>query len=278
MPPGPRRRSVSALLLLIAVAFAVAVPAGTLLGAGSGQRSPTAVPTDLARPPPFFASPTSLSVPEPTVTNQTLDVGQSTQFSAAAAGGSPPYTFLWVGLPTGCSSENASVIGCTPSANGNATVSVSVTDTHGTNVASPAVNVTVNPRLVITVFTGSATTVVVGENLSFMVEASGGTATLSYAWTGLPDGCDIRDTPEVQCAPDAPGNYLVIVTVIDHVGQRVYASQGLTVTGQPPPQHNPPPNVTLASFLPLISVFIAAAVALTAVFLLGRKRGPPPPH
>ncbi len=67
----------------------------------------------------FTASPTSVSV------------GSPTTFSVQASGGTQPYTYSYLSLPPGCTSQNTASLSCTPSSSGNYTVQVTVTDASG---------------------------------------------------------------------------------------------------------------------------------------------------
>jgi hypothetical protein len=67
----------------------------------------------------FLASPPSIAV------------GQSTRLTVVPAGGTGPFDYSYGGLPPGCSSANTSSLSCIPSASGNFTVTVSLTDRFG---------------------------------------------------------------------------------------------------------------------------------------------------
>ena len=217
-----------------------------------------------------------LAVPRPNATNGTVDVGLSTTFSAAPTGGVPPYSYRWAGLPAGCATANASTLACSPATAGVDGVWVAVTDSHATVADSPMLNVTVNPRVHIINFNVSAPSVTVGANLTFVVVADGGSAPLTYAYTGLPQGCAVANTPTIDCQPTTVGNYLVLVTVIDRLGERDMTSENVAVTGHSLGGGGPPPAVvTLQSYYPLIAVVVVVAAVIVTVVFLGRRRGPP---
>ncbi len=71
-----------------------------------------------------------------------LTVYGTTELSVAVTGGTVPFTIEYLGLPTGCPTANSSAITCTPSATGNFTTYVRVTDSVGA-VAQSEVNLTV---------------------------------------------------------------------------------------------------------------------------------------
>jgi YVTN family beta-propeller protein len=82
------------------------------------------------RPIAFSAVPSpltaSLSVDPASVT-----LGASATFTTTVAGGSPGYSFVYTGLPAGCSTTNGAALSCTSTAAGNFTVQVNVTDQTG---------------------------------------------------------------------------------------------------------------------------------------------------
>lgn len=65
------------------------------------------------------------------VTPSAIAPGSTATFSVKAAGGTGPLTYLYTGLPSGCTSANASTLPCTPSATGSFTVTVLVSDHLG---------------------------------------------------------------------------------------------------------------------------------------------------
>jgi PKD domain len=158
---------------------------------------------------------TDPSAPRPTVTPATADVGQTYTFSEAASGGTMSFSYLWSGLPKGCSPTNSSSIAClTTVAVSKATAMVTVTDTNGFVVTSLTVeyNVTADP----TVGTPVATPVSVdaGQRAQFSVTATG-FGTLQYTWSGLPSQCTPAGAT-VTCTPITTANtYTVSVSVQD---------------------------------------------------------------
>ncbi|MDG6913547.1 MAG: hypothetical protein JRN35_10785, partial [Nitrososphaerota archaeon] len=68
-----------------------------------------------------------------------IPLGQITWLNVTATGGTTPYSYAYTGLPAGCASKNLASFTCTPSAAGNFTVTVTVTDS-----ASPANSISTN--------------------------------------------------------------------------------------------------------------------------------------
>lgn len=266
------------LSLLLGATATVALSAGALMGLPAAGGSWWVPHATIMADAPGVEPLAALSVARPSATNGTLDVGQSTTLNVSAAGGTPPYAYLWNGLPVGCPGSDAATLVCSPSSPGRAEISVNVTDAHGGRAASLPLNVTVNPRVTIADVTLSANSVPLGGNLTITVTASGGTGTLVYSYEGLPDGCDILDSPSLYCEPTTAGNYLIFVTVIDQVGESADASQDLVVTGHGSLNLSgpPPPLLNLAAYLPVIVVVAVVATVATAVLFLEKRREAPP--
>ena len=79
----------------------------------------------------------SLSSPSPVP-------GATESFAASASGGTPPYTWSWRGLPTGCSAGNVSTVTCVLPTSGGVMTTVVVTD-HDNRTASATAYVAIGP-------------------------------------------------------------------------------------------------------------------------------------
>ncbi len=87
------------------------------------------------------------------LTPQSMWQGNTTQVTVTPNGGTPSYTYLWSGLPSGCSAGDVATFSCTPSSTGTSTISVTVTDSSSPTARS----VTVTAQLVVTSKPGSGT-------------------------------------------------------------------------------------------------------------------------
>jgi len=158
-------------------------------------------------------------------TPPTIALGDSALLNASVAIGVPPYTYAWLGLPSGCVSKNASGLKCVPAVTGTFTVSVFVNDSAGDTGSSTAVLI-VDHTLSITSFTATPSTLTLGQTTSLSVSLSGGVSPYSYTFTGLPTGCASADSASMSCKPSATGNY----TVRSYVNDSARNSANRTVT------------------------------------------------
>lgn len=96
-----------------------------------------------AAPAPTPPSPLAVSL---TSYDGTLSTGSPLLLVASVSGGIGPFSFVYSGLPGGCSSANVSSLSCIPTATGSFTVSVVVSDTaHTTATASTLLTLAAPP-------------------------------------------------------------------------------------------------------------------------------------
>jgi parallel beta-helix repeat protein len=150
-----------------------------------------------------------------------IPLGTTFILTALTTGGSPPYTFSWRGLPTGCASADKSVLSCKPTAQGHTNVTVTAVDGAGHSGTSLPVAVYVYPGMppVVVSLTLSRTSFSLGETTNMTAHPSGGTGNFtSFVWSGLPFGCSSADRTSLICKPTVDGHYNVTVTVVDSEG------------------------------------------------------------
>jgi large repetitive protein len=163
-----------------------------------------------------------------------IEVGESVNFSVTANGGEGPYTYTWQALPTGCSSVNAPSLACRPTAAGNSSITVSVTDSVGGQVTSAPLAFSVRAALEIGSVSASSPEIDLGGTVTFSaLNVSGGYGLYSYSWSSLPPGCAPADSASVACAPSGTGTFSPNVTVRDAAGGNVTASTHLAVVADP---------------------------------------------
>lgn len=148
-----------------------------------------------------------------------IPVGTPVTLSTTAHGGTWRYNYSYVGLPPGCSSENAANFTCTPSAVGTYDVTVYANDSH-----QPVPRTGIG-TLLLTVFPPLAPTLSIspsivdlGNPVEVNVTIVGGSSgPASFAYSGLPDGCLSLNLSDFACTPAAIGNYSVSARVLDSV-------------------------------------------------------------
>jgi Galactose oxidase, central domain len=162
-----------------------------------------------------------------------IALGASTVVRATPTGGTPPYSYLYVGLPTGCASQTVPALPCTPAASGNYTINLTLSDALGA-VASSTVNLSVSAvggggSPLITSFAPVPAALVLGNATNLTVNASAVAGALSYAFTGLPAGCATANVSRLFCRPIASGTYLVWASVSDSTPATTSVATNLTV-------------------------------------------------
>lgn len=178
-----------------------------------------------------------------------VDVGQTLLFTAATSGGTGSFSYVWSGLPKGCTTANDPTLSCTPTApdiGALVSVVVTVTDTNGVSAQSPSFAISVYPDPTIQPITVSRGTLDAGQSLTLSTTASVGSGSPTYAWTGLPAGCPNTGTLSVSCNPSVTGTFSIVASVKD--------SDGFTA--------NSTVAVVVVSALPTITSLAASTVVL----------------
>jgi YVTN family beta-propeller protein len=124
----------------------------------------------------------------PTSNRTSVDVGQGLTLSDAALNGTGLHAYVWSGLPTGCSGDGTAVLSCVPSAAGTFDVTLQATDGNNATAVSGPLDLTVFADPTVQVVAPKAA-FDVGQTLALAANATGGTGTFTYAWSGLPAGC-----------------------------------------------------------------------------------------
>ncbi len=170
-----------------------------------------------------------------TITSTTFASGTSNQpYSAtlSATGGTAPYIWSVSGLPAGLSLGGNGVISGTPTATGNFSLAVTVTDSQ-----SPARTASVDLPLSVTAaiapLTITSTAVATGtsnQRYSTTLGATGGTAPYVWSVSGLPAGLSLGGNGVISGTPTATGNFSLAVTVTDSQSPAKTASANLQLT------------------------------------------------
>nr|WP_311719288.1 putative Ig domain-containing protein [Edaphobacter lichenicola] len=135
----------------------------------------------------------------------------------SATGGTAPYTWSVTGLPAGLSLSSNGVIAGTPTATGNFSISVTVTDSQSpAKTASATIPLSVTApiaplSITSTAFAGATS----NQPYSTTLSATGGTAPYTWSVTGLPAGLTLGSNGVIAGTPTATGTFSITVTVTD---------------------------------------------------------------
>ena len=193
---------------------------GTIGGAGSlllqTAGGPTIGPAVVVNGP-TVGVPTALPLPG------RIDAGQNATFtSGAPAGGTPPYTYSWIGYPPStCGVPTGSPLSwtCATVPAGTYLVTVTVRDASGTAFTSPALTYVVAPRPSLGAPVADRASADVGQTVTFNATPVGGSAPFQFNWTGLPAaGCTGILTGQPACALTSAANLTVRASLVDAAG------------------------------------------------------------
>ncbi|MCI4327349.1 MAG: hypothetical protein L3K16_06925 [Thermoplasmata archaeon] len=150
----------------------------------------------------------------------TLDVGQVLTLSAVSnSPGSGIVEYLWAGLPPGCPAPNSHSVSCLPTQAGVFQIAVTTTDRAGAKAGpSSPVDIRVFPKLSVSGLTASQTRIDLGQSIEFSVNATGGSGSYVYAWSGLPTACASQNSSSIVCRAGEPGDSSVRVNLTDSSG------------------------------------------------------------
>jgi hypothetical protein len=208
-------------------------------------------------------------------------LGQMTNISVNAYGGTPPYSYAYGGLPPGCSSSNSNPISCKPQSIGNYSFNVTVTDTKGKKAsASASLEVTGSASQLIVSLVSNLTTVKTGQSFTLTASVSGGVGPFEFTWSL--NGTTDSNGPDLSTwtlTLAHPGNYTYSVSVRDTQGKSV-ASNSVNVEATRGAGSGTPPNggggggsSSPVSFFPWwVVLVILAVVTLLLVLVAGRQR------
>lgn len=209
-----------------------------------------------------YADPT-VSVPVASPGSGGVDAGQRVMFSTTAEFGTGfDQSYTWSGLPVGCAGATGTIT-CSGAglAAGTYSINVTVTDSSGyTSEPSPDLSFFVYPDPTLTSVVATASSVDLGQVVTFSATAGSGAGGYTFAWSGLPTGCAASSSGSASCTPTASGPFTVRLQVTD--------LNGAIVTSTPLPfTVFADPSVTLEANRTAFD--LGQAVTLTAAGALG---------
>jgi hypothetical protein len=181
-------------------------------------------------------------IPWASTTGQDPDVGLTVMFHATVSGGTGIYSYVWSGLPTGCTTQDTLTLPCTPTGAGTFSVTLTVTDSNGMSVTSGVLRYVVCTDPTIATPTASSPSVDVGQAITFSTSTSGGSGGNVYTWTGLPTGCISANVSAFSCTVTAAGTYNIVITVTDSNGVTVKSATLTYVVDTDPTIATPTPS------------------------------------
>jgi hypothetical protein len=218
------------------------------------------------------ASTAFLIEPEMTATPTSGAGGTSITFSGNGFNANSPLDVLWA-TGTPCATTTGTNGGFTcpawvvPYSTAPGTYTFTAEDnTDHEATASFTVTSSAAP-LQIAEFTVSPRSQTANSSVTFTVAASGGVGTLSYTYSGLPQGCATSDTSTLTCSPSEAGNFSVTVVVTDQGGHSAQSSIFLTVTWPAVPNSN-----AGFSWVYLVVILVIAAVVGMIVLMLNMRK------
>jgi hypothetical protein len=247
-------------------------------GSVSGSLSSRAVSSETW----LYGATLPLGATTPRSLRNIYDNGQSFQISSHAFGGTPPYSYDWVGLPPGCASVNASELACAPNPQPNPagvafTVTLLVSDHVGSSIASGSAIFTLSPAPTILAFYTVPAIPTTGVAFTLVVNAQGGAGWLNYSYVALPSGCPISNTnvSTLTCTTTQAAVYSVLVSVTDALGAFAEANATIDVTS---PSTSAGGVTTTELALGVAVEAVVAVVIVVVVYRRGRAPPPAPPR
>jgi hypothetical protein len=158
--------------------------------------------------------------------------GQPYTASVTAGGGTTPYTFTAVGLPTGLNinSSTGQITG-TPGVSGTSNVAITVTDSTNPTHQTVTVNLSLNIVAPLSITTTSLPGGVQSQSYNATVSAIGGTNPITFTATGLPTGLSISATGQITGIPATPGTVTAAITATDSTNPtHLTATANLSIT------------------------------------------------
>ena len=212
-----------------------------------------------------------LAVQSFTLNPPTFTLGYTTRIVVSFSGGVAPITVAYPQRPTGCGATSSTNWTCTPTAAGNFTLELAVTDAIG-NAQYENQTVVVNPHLVIVTFGPSVSNTTVKQAVTFTADITGGTGPFTFSYTGLPPGCLTQNASTITCTPTSSGVYPVLLKVTDADGATASSQSSLVVSS--PNNGNTGSNGGGLSTTDLLLILVVIIVVVAVVVVVATRRRP----
>jgi len=172
-----------------------------------------------------------------------IQLGQKVGMLGTFTGGTAPYSIAFTGLPAGCTPPPTTSLSCTPSEEGNFSISLTERDSVGLVAVGRGNLSVVGPpgpgSLQISGFSVAPADVTLGGTVVVSTVTLGGIPPLSFNYSGLPGGCAAPDAAAFFCTPTEAGEFAIHVEVSDQTPVHLLATALLlvesTVGSGPPP-------------------------------------------
>ena len=284
IPGSPRSRWIARPVAVGLLALAVTA---TALSMPSVDATAPSRPCGVIAGAPVADAAGPLAIESFTAVPSAIVTGQTAILYANATGGSPPYSYSYIGLPYGCHSANRSDLACRPGEVRTFTIRVTVND-----VLNATANASVQLRVgsgaggppTITTFFADPAAVSVLQKTTLHANATSSSSTpsasLTYLFLGLPPGCASFNGTSIECVPTSPGSFHIRLQVSDAFGSYATALSWLNVTGGGSSSAANTGNTPSPWLVPSLAASVAVVALVSAVLAVRARRGhrkPPAP-
>jgi len=156
----------------------------------------------------------------------TVATGQADQFMATSYGGYGSVSFAW-NFGDGSPVVTGASAGHTYFVPGTFPVTATATDGLGVTVSAAATIAVVLPPFAVTI-TASPAAPRVGQTVTFLAAATGGTAPYNFQWSGDVSSCSGLTAPALSCTASVAGTVAVSITVVDVTHRNAVGSTSIT--------------------------------------------------
>jgi hypothetical protein len=162
-----------------------------------------------------------------------VDVGAPVGFAVTTSGGSGGLGFAYSNAPTGCTLPSSAQPTCTPTAAGNYTVQLTVTDLAGSS-ANASVTLVVVPQPTATL-TATPSAVDATEPFNVALSVSNGIGPFKVTVTAPAGFCPNAavSTGNFSCTAGSPGALTITEQVLDQDGKKAIANVTIAVVADP---------------------------------------------